>query len=196
VKLDGCPFPDSSEVGENNVNHANRTLKQKAYQGLKEYLAISFYLWLVFGLFVLYKSVLLSELSEQRFSLVAHGVALFNALALAKVMLVAQELHFADYFKEKPLIYPTLFKSVAFAIVLGCFKILEEGGVGWYHHKSFSESITEIGGGTLWGILVLMAILAVLLIPFFGFSELRGIFGEDKLQKLFFISRDLSDASS
>jgi hypothetical protein len=175
------------------VDESNRTLKQKAYRGLKEYLAISFYLWLVFGLFVLYKSVLLSE---QHFSLVAHGVALFNALALAKVMLVAQELHFADYFKKKPLIYPTLFKSVAFAIVLGCFKILEEGGVGWYHHKSFSESITEIGGGSLCGILVLMAILAVLLIPFFGFSELRRIFGEDKLQRLFFVSRDLSDASS
>jgi hypothetical protein len=108
VKLDGCASAES-EVGEHNVDKSNRTLKQKAYQGLKEYLVISFYLWLVFGLFVLYKSVLLSE---QHFSLLAHGVALFNALALAKVMLVAQELHFADYFQGKPLIYLTLFKSV------------------------------------------------------------------------------------
>jgi len=175
------------------VDEPKRTLKQKAYQGLKDYLAISLYLWLVFGLFVLYKSVLLSE---HHFSLLEHGVALFNALALGKIMLIGQELHFADQFKHKPLIYSTLFKSVAFALVLGLFKILEEAGVGRYHGKSFSESITEIGGGTLDGILVLMLILAVLLFPFFAFTELRRIFGGDKLRRLFFTSRDLPSASS
>jgi hypothetical protein len=48
----------------------NRTLKQKAYQALKEYRAISCYLWLVFSLFVIYKSVLASE---GHISYVAHG---------------------------------------------------------------------------------------------------------------------------
>lgn len=176
----------SSERGENTVNKPNRTVKQKAYQQLKEYLAITLYLWLVFGLFVLYKSILLSE---HGFSLAAHGMALFNALALGKIMLVARGLHFADYFKEKPLIYPTLLKSVAFAVVLSCFKILEGVGVGWYRSKSFSESISEIGGGTLGGILALMVILAVLLIPFFAFTELRQILGADKLVRIFFTSR-------
>lgn len=174
------------------MNKSNRTLKQKVYQQLREYLAITLYLWLVFGLFALYKSILLSE---NGFSLSAHGIAFFNALALGKIMLVARELHFADYFKEKPLIYPTLLKSVAFALVLGCFKILEEVGVGWYHSKSFGESIHEIGGGTLGGILALMAILAVLLIPFFAFTELRQILGADKLVRLFFTSRHHFDES-
>jgi len=165
-----------------------RTFKQKAYQGFKEYLGISLYLWLIFGLFVLYKAVLLSE---QHFSLLAHGMALFNALALGKVMLVAQELHFAEHFKEKPLIYSTLFKSGAFALILGFFKVLEEAGVGWYHGKSFSDSISDLAGGTLEGILVFILILAVLLIPFFAFTELRRIFGGDKLRNLFFTSRHL-----
>ena len=174
------------------MNEPNRTRKQKAYQDLKEYLAITLYLWLVFGLFVLYKSVLLSG---QGFPLVAHGIALFNALALGKVMLIAQKLHLADYFKEKPLIYPALFKSAAFAIVLGCFKILEGAGVGWFHGKSFSHSFSEIGGGTLNGILALTAILAVLLIPFFAVAELCQIFSADKLGKLFFSSRHSFDES-
>jgi len=169
------------------MDEPKRTFKQKAYQGLKEYLAISLYLWLVFGLFVLYKSVLLSE----RLSLLAHGIALFNALALGKVMLIAQELHFAEHFKDEPLIYSTLFKSGAFALVLGLFKILEEAGIGWYHGKSFGESISEIGGGTLEGIVVFVLILAVLLVPFFAFSELRRIFGADKLRSLLFTSRHL-----
>jgi hypothetical protein len=168
------------------VDEPKRTLKQKAYQGFKDYVAISCYLWLVFGLLVIYKSVILSE---QHVSFVAHGVALFNALALGKVMLVAQELHFADHFKEKPLIYPTVFKSIAFAIVLGCFKILEESLIGLYHGKSFTTSIAGIGGGTLKGILSLVAIVAVLLVPFFGFTELRNVLSEVELHKVFFESR-------
>ena len=175
------------------MDQPNRTLKQKAYQGFKEYLAISFYLWLVFGLFVLYRAVLLSE---HHVSFVAHGVALFNALALAKIMLIAKELHFADSFKERPLIYPTLFKSAAFAVVLGCFKILEEGAIGWYRGKSLSESMASLGGGTLKGILSLMLLLGVLLIPFFGFTELSRVFGADKLVRIFFTSRHPAGSSS
>ena len=170
----------------------NRTLKQKAYQGLKDFLAIACYLWLVFGLFVLYRAVLLSE----RISMVAHGEALVNALALGKVMLVAQELHFAEQLKGKPLIYPTLFKSAAFAVVLGCFKILEEFGVGLYHGKTAAQSLTDLGGGTLNGILTLTAILAVLLVPFFAFTEIRDVFGKERLTKLFFSAGRLPDESS
>lgn len=169
------------------MNAPKPTLKERARHGMKEYLATSVYLFVVFGLLVLYKSVILAEVHVD---FVAHGFALVNALALAKVMLVARHLHFADrQFKEAPLIYPTLFKSAAFAIVLGCFKVLEEAATGWFHAQSFNESIATIGPGTLKGILYLMAILAVLLTPFFGFTELRRVFGEDKLDRLFFTSR-------
>jgi hypothetical protein len=174
------------------MDEPKRTLKQKAYQGLKEYLVISCYLWLVFSLFVIYKSVLLSE----RISVVAHGEALINALALGKVMLVAQELHFAEKFKEKPLIYATLFKSAAFASILGVFKILEEVCIGLYHGKSAGQSMAEVGGGTLNGILAMTAILAVLLVPFFAFTELRDILGKEKLTGLFLTSGHLPGESS
>jgi hypothetical protein len=182
-----------AEIGDGIMGEPTRTLKQKAYQGLKEYIAISLYLWLVFSLFVLYRAVLLSE----RISIVAHGEALINALALGKVMLVAQELHFAEKFKDKPLIYATLFKSVAFALILGCFKVLEEICISLFHGKSAGQSIAEaVGGGTLYGILAMTAILAVLLIPFFAFTELRGIFGREKLTGLFFTTSRLSSEPS
>jgi hypothetical protein len=179
--------------GDNNMNASKPTLKQKAWQGMKEYLVISLYLWLVFGLFVIYQSAILAE---HDIPFAFHGFALINALALAKVMLVAREFNFADNFKNAPLIVPTLFKSAAFAVVLGCFKILEAIGVGLYHGRSVSESITEVGGGTIEGILVLIALLAVQLIPFFGFTELRRVFGEGKLERLFFTSRHPADGSS
>ena len=166
----------------------NRTLKQKVYQEIKEYLAISFYLWVVFALLLLYKSVILAE---HRIDFSYHGLALINALALGKVILVAQDLHLGNRFNEAPLIYPTLFKSAVFAVTLGIFNILEETVIGLFHGHPFIESIAAIGGGTLKGILSLTAILAVLLIPFFAFTELRRVFGEDKLEKLFFTHRHI-----
>jgi hypothetical protein len=168
------------------------TLKEKARKEMRDFLVISLYLWIIFALFVLYKSVILSE---EHIPFAAHGFALINALAMGKVMLVAQGLRFADRFKEAPLIYPTLFKSAAFAVVLGVFKIVEEALIGLYHGHSFSESIASIGGGTLNGILSLTLLFAVLLIPFFGFAEVDRVFGEQKLKKLFFASRHPSEGS-
>jgi hypothetical protein len=174
------------------MNAPNRNLKQRVYRGMKDFLVITCYLWVVFALFVLYRSVISSE---EHIPFAAHGFALLNALALAKVMLVAQELHFGEWFNEAPLIYTTPFKSVAFAFVLGCFKILEEILIGLCHGQSFNESIRAVGD-TLSGILVMMAILAVLLIPFFAFSELGRILGKDKLKELLFARRHVAGGSS
>jgi hypothetical protein len=175
------------------MNAPKPTLKQRAYHGIKAYLALTCYLWIVLALFVLYKSVILAE---HNIAFAANGFALINALALAKVMLLAQELHMAEQLKEAPLIYATLFKSAAFGLVLGCFKIFEEALMGLYHGKTFSESIAGIGGGTFMGILSLMAILSVLLVPFFAITELGGVIGEEKLKKIFFNSRRPAGAQS
>jgi|KBSSwiStaDraftv2_1062776.scaffolds.fasta_scaffold817281_2 hypothetical protein len=88
------------------------------------------------------------------------------------------------------LIYTTLFKSVAFAILLGCLKIIEETLRGLYRGLSYNESIlVAVGGGTLTGALAFMAILAVVLIPFFAFTELGSVLGEERLRTLLFTPR-------
>ena len=168
---------------------SRRTLKQKAIEQMAEFLLIALYLFLVFGLFVMYKSVILSE---QHIAFAYHGFALINALALAKVMLVAKDLHLGEQFDDAPLIYPTLLKSAIFTVVLACFKILEEIAVGLYHGRSVAESLAELGGGTLQAILTLMLLLFVVLIPFVGFGELQRVLGEGKLRQLFLYPRDAS----
>ena len=62
-------------------------------------------------------------------------------------------------------IYPTLLKSALFAVVLACFKILEDAAIGRYHGRSFHQSIAELGGGTWTGTLTLTLLLFVVLIP-------------------------------
>jgi hypothetical protein len=154
--------------------------------GLKNYLILACYLWVVFASFVLYSSVILSE---HHIPFAPHGFAFINALVLARVILVAQRF-VGEWLNEMPLIYTTLLKSVAFAVLLGCLKIIEETLRGLYRGLSYNESIlVAVGGGTLTGALVFMAILAVVLIPFFAFTELSSVLGEERFKTLLFTPR-------
>jgi hypothetical protein len=163
------------------VSEAKQTLKRRVVHEAREYLLISCYLFAVFSLFALYKMVILAEV---HIDLALHGFALFNALALGKVMLVAQELHLGDQFRDAPLIYPTLLKSFLFTIVLACFKIVEDGAVEILHGKAFHAVL--FAGATWKGDLILSFLVFVMLIPFFGFTELRRVFGADRLAGAFF----------
>ena len=115
-----------------------------------------------------------------------YGFALVNALILGKVMLVAEDLHFADWFKERPLIYPILCKAVAFSVLFLVFDVVEEVLVGIFKGKTIDESIPSIGGGSLSGVFFVGIILAVALIPFFAFRAVGRAIGERELHALMF----------
>jgi hypothetical protein len=172
--------------GEDDVNIPSRTLKQKVLHEMTKFLMVALYLWVIFALLVEYKSVILAT---EHIDIETRGLALINALALAKVIVVAQAFRLGEMADGVPLIYPTLLKSALFSIVLAFFKILEVGIVGFIHGRPFQQSITEIGGGTLKGILCITTIMFVVLIPFFGVSELRRVLGDNKFKQLVFHPR-------
>jgi hypothetical protein len=162
---------------------STRTLKQRAFHEFKEFLIIALYLWVVFGLLLLHRSMILAE---HHIDFTYHGLALINAVALAKVMLVARHLPLMNQLKNAPLIYPTLVKSALFTVVLTCFKILENAVIGWYRHESFRQSFSDLGGGTGNGILTLALLVFAMLVPFVGYGELGRVLGEGKLERIFF----------
>jgi hypothetical protein len=168
--------------GEEIMNEQGKSLKQRAYHEFKEFLLIALYLWAFLSMFIEYKSMVLAQ---RGFSFVAHGVALINALALGKIMLIVRAFHVGDQANDAPLIYPTLLKSAVFAVVLMFFKILEDAVVGHFHGKSFSASIADLGGGSWRSILLLTVMLFVVLIPLTAFTELRRVLGEGKLTQVF-----------
>ncbi len=174
------------------MSEIRRTLKQRVFHGMGEYLIISLYLFVVFSLFAAYKAVILAQ---HQIEIVPQGLALINALALGKVILIGQELRLADQFRDAPLIYPTLLKSFVYTLLLACFKIVEEAAVGVYHGEPFGESIAVFAGGSWKGVLSLTVLLFVVLIPFFGFTELRRVLGEDRLVGGFFRARHLLNLS-
>ena len=162
--------------GEDTMHEAKSTLKQRVFHGMRRGLVIASYLFIVLSLLDMHKSVILAE---HQIDLVEFGLNFINASALAKVILVGQELNFANQFRDAPLIYSTLLKSFAYTVLLACFKIIEVAIVGMFHRSSFAESLAGFAGGSWTGLLSLTVLLFVVLIPFFGFGELRRVFGED-----------------
>lgn len=163
-----------------------RNLMAKAISEFKRLVAIILYLWVIFGLYVLNETVILTK---QHIDFSAHGFAIINAFVLAKVLLVAEDLGFGARFKDRPLVYPILYKALAFSILFIVFHICESVLGGLWHGKSAVESIPQIGGGTLKGIFCVIGIIFVSLIPFFAFREVGRIIGEDELWGLIFKRR-------
>jgi uncharacterized protein (DUF1810 family) len=155
-------------------------LKTGAIDETRELFGIFIYLWVLLSLFSLHKALVLNDES-----LIYHqGFALINALALAKVVLVGEYFHVGDNLKNRPLIYPIMFKSAVFAVILLCFHIIEETLIGVLHGKPLAQSIPNIGGGTLQGILMVGIIMFVVLTPFFAFRELGRAIGTEQLRSL------------
>src|SRR6478736_5930600 len=83
-------------------------LKAKLYDELRRFLMIFAYLWLVFLVFLVHEWIVLAD---NHIGFRFYGLAAINALVLSKIMLIAEELGFAERFDNKPLIIPIVYKS-------------------------------------------------------------------------------------
>ena len=99
------------------MNERLLRLKTGAIDETRKLFGIFIYLWVLLSLFSFHKMLILNEESL----IYNQGFALINALALAKVVLVGEFFHVGDNLKNRPLIYPIMFKSAVFAVILICF---------------------------------------------------------------------------
>jgi hypothetical protein len=173
-----------AEPGE--LNQHKKNLHEKIVDEIKKFVGLTIYLWVMFFLFSLHEFIVLYQ---YHISYEFWGLPLVNALVLAKVMLIADDLHLGERFKERPLIYPIVYKSIVFAVVFICFHIIEEYVIGVFKGKSIMESVASIGGGSLSGILAVAAIITLALSPFFAFRELGRVIGERELRDLLLTKR-------
>lgn len=165
------------------VNDRLHRLKTGAIEETRKLFAIFLYLWVLLSLFSFHKALVLKE----EYVIYDQGFALVNALVLAKVILIGELLHIGENLKNKPIIYPILFKSAVFALLLICFHVIEQSLRGiLLEGKSFSQSISSIAGGRLQDIVLIGIIMFVVLIPFFAFRELDRTIGAIEFRALLF----------
>jgi hypothetical protein len=125
-------------------------------------------------------------LGQRGINFAAQGFAVVNALVLAKVMLVAEDLNLGRWVRPRPLIYPILHESFLFTVLFICFHILEHVVIGLFHGETIAASIPAIGGGGFAGLLCVAVILFIALIPFFGFRAVSGELEPGRLNAMLF----------
>src|SRR6185312_3527966 len=160
-----------------------RKAARRMLHQFKEFLGMFLYLWLLFALFAIYKSVVRIEYP---LNYPSQGLALFNAYVLARVMLVAEDLHLGSRFRDRSLAYPIVHKAFVLALILLCFYIIEPVVFGMWQGLSVAESFPRFGGKGFEAIVAIALIMFVVLIPFCAFREIGRVVGRDALRSLLF----------
>ena len=164
-----------------------RSLKERAFEEFRRFLVIFLYLWVVFGLLSIHKSIVLSE---HHLDTEEHAFAIINAFVFAKVLLVGEQLKLGNRFGQRPLIYPILYKCLVFTVVLIIFHIVESVAVGVWHGNTIAQSLPPFLGWNPKGLLAIGVMCFVLLLPFFGFREVARVIGRRELRALLLEPRD------
>ncbi|MGH7155815.1 MAG: hypothetical protein ACREF3_17950, partial [Acetobacteraceae bacterium] len=140
------------------------------------------------GAVILFKSAILREVGV---NYAIWGIAAIKAMILAKFMLLGRMLHLGKLYGEKPLIWPTLHKSLMFLILLLVLTTLEELAVGWIHSRSLIDSLTHVVGPTFYQGLAVSFIMFLILVPYSAFTSLGDALGEHEMFRLFFVDRSV-----
>jgi hypothetical protein len=168
-----------------NTTNARPGFKQTVRRETKEFVTIYLYLVLLIGAFTTYRWLLMAEYHVGYF---VYGYALVEALILAKVIIVGESLGIGKKFADKPLIFPTLYKTMLFALCVLVLAILERLIKGFFHRENVTRVFQEVIHGR-YEILCRVLIMFVAFIPFFAFRETMRVLREVKLFDLFFRSR-------
>lgn len=159
------------------------SLKQKFLRVFKSYWINVFYISIFFSVFTDYRRLILAHYG---INYGAYGISLIKGLVLAKVILIAEHLHIGQGFEDRPLIIPTVYKTLLFTccvIILGSLEALirmylQAGKIAPSFDRFIEHFSYEWFAGTL--------IVFIFFIPFFGIRELSRVLGEGKISGLFF----------
>jgi hypothetical protein len=157
-------------------------LRRRVADELTEFAVIAIYLYIFFTALLYLKATILKA---HGIPFAPFGFAVVKAIVCAKFVSVGHVLGIGERFKSTPLIWATLYKALAFLVLLLALNAIEEVVVGLLHHKAISESLSQIGGGTLEQLVATSIVGLLVLIPFFAFRSLGEVLGERNLVRLF-----------
>jgi hypothetical protein len=158
-----------------------RHLKERAMDEARRFITMFVYLWVILGVFSLHERVILRQ---EGIGWTSQTLAVVNALVLAKVMLLVEDLRPARWLPPQPLLFPTLFEAGSLTVVFIVFHELEAVIIGLVHGKDWAQSIPAIGGGGIAGLLCISIILFVALVPYIMFRNIGRAIGPERLAKL------------
>jgi hypothetical protein len=163
-----------------------RNWKKLLWEETVEYLVNFVYLALVFAVITFHRRFLLAAYD---ITYTHYWVAVIEALILAKVIMIGSMLHLGRGFEQKPLIYPTLYKTVVFTLFVAAFTLVEHAFAGLLTGKGLTGGLKEYFEKGPHEFFAGCLLLFIIFIPFFGFKELARVCGKEKIHALFFWRR-------
>jgi len=167
--------------------HKKTRLKSRLRREITNYLFIFAYLAVFFVAFEWYKRLILAQYD---ITYLHYGIMITKALVLAKIVMLGDAIGLGRKLEEKPLIYPTFYKTFIFSIWVALFTVLEHVVFGLFHDVSPSRSIDEFFKQGIDGLVANWIVVFTVFIPFFGFRELSRVLGEEKIVQLYIGSRN------
>ena len=162
------------------------SIGKRAAHDLKQFMILAAYLYICFTALAYLKAAILQA---QGITFAPFGFAAVKALICAKFLSLGYVFHLGERYKKEALVWPTMHRSFVFLALLIVLTVLEELLVGYLHHRTFADSIAEIGGGTVHQAIATSIILLLILIPFFAFRSMADVLGGRVLLRLFFEPR-------
>lgn len=163
--------------------------KQKVVKEMTEYWIIFAYLAVFFSVFITYRRLILEE---YQISYLHYGIGVIEAAVLAKIILLGDVVRLGRRLEDKPLIVPTLYKTVIFSIWAAGFKVLEELLRGLLHGSGLAGGMHDLLSKGWYVILANAMVMVSALVPFFAFRELGRVLGHEMIRTLFFRSRAIA----
>jgi hypothetical protein len=156
---------------------------------MTEYWMNFVFLGFVFSIMTLYRRLLMAE---YHIAYLNYGFAVIQAAVLAKVILLAEVARVGRKHEDKPLIIPTLHKTIVFAIWVIGFKVLEHLISGLARGKGLMGGFDELFAKGWYELLANGVVVFAAFIPFFAIKELGRELGRETLVTLFFRRRATS----
>ena len=162
-------------------------IAERAVTEAKELFFLTLYLFIVFGALVFLKSAIMAADGVHW----AHwGFAAIKAIVIAKFILLGRAFHIGEGLRDRPLIWQTLHKAIAFTIFVAFLSVIEEAAIGMgVHGKNFLQSIAELGGGTVREMVATEFVVFLVFVPLFAFGALSEVMQDKALVRAFFVER-------
>jgi len=167
-------------------------IRAKLVEELKKTGLIFAYLALFLGAFTVYRRLVLAEYQIGYFN---YGYCLLEAAVLAKVIVIGDMIGVGERFRDRPLIVPTLYKALCFAVFLLAFSVVEHVVGAWVHGHSAGTALTELMDQGNWEILTRVLVKSLAMLPLFAVWETARVVGESRLYALFFRERPADERS-
>jgi hypothetical protein len=176
----------SKEAGVDGAPEASEAepapLRRRVLAEMVEYYFDFLYLAFFLVAFNFYRRLILAEYD---ITYLNYGIPLLEAAALAKIIMIGDLVPMGHGFQRRPLIIPTVFRSVLFAVYVLIFALIEHTVTGVIHGKGWMAGILEIESKGRDELLAKSIIVFAAFIPFFAFKELEKVLGKERLRSLF-----------